>query len=188
MSKIKDDYGDKNIISKISQQLLNIMSQNNGNIIIVNIGTDRCIGDSLAPFVGTILKENDLQIPVYGTIKNPIHALNLEREIRSIKNKHPNATIIGIDACLGKKENIGTIEIREKPLYPGKGVGKELLAVGEYSIIGIVEESDNGIKFVTGNNIRLDFILEMSKSIAKAIIKSVNYYYIENNEIAICNL
>ncbi|APH16666.1 putative sporulation protein YyaC [Clostridium sporogenes] len=188
MRKIRGNYDDKNIITKISQQLLNIMDKNNGNIVIVNIGTDRCIGDSLAPFVGTILKENDLQIPVYGTIKNPIHALNLEKEIRSIKNKHPNATIIGIDACLGKKENIGTIEIGEKPVYPGKGVGKELLAVGEYSIMGTVEEFDNGIEFATGNNIRLDFILQMSKSIAKAIIKSVNYYYIENNEIAICNL
>lgn len=187
MNEIKGNYDDKNIINKISQQLLNIMNRNNGNVVIVNIGTDRCIGDSLAPFVGTILKENDLQIPVYGTIKNPIHALNLERGIRSIKSKHPNATIIGIDACLGKKENIGTIEIREKPLYPGKGMGKELLAIGEYSIIGTVEESDNCMKLVTGNNIRLDFILQMSKSIAKSIIQSVKLYYIENNEIAICN-
>lgn len=188
MNEIKGYYNDKNIVRKMSQELLNILSQNNGNIVIVNIGTDRCIGDSLAPFVGTILKENNLQIPVYGTIKNPIHALNLEREIRSIKNKHPNATIIGIDACLGKKENIGTIEIREKPLYPGKGVGKDLLGIGDYSIIGIVEKSDNHMKFVTGSNIRLDFILQMSKSIAKTIIQSVKSYYIENNEIAICKL
>ena len=44
--------------------------------VIVCIGTDKCIGDCLGPLVGTLLKDNLLPLPVYGTISNPVHALN----------------------------------------------------------------------------------------------------------------
>ena len=53
--------------------------------IIVCIGTDKCIGDCLGPLVGTLLKENSFPIPIYGTLANPIHALNLEKSIYEIK-------------------------------------------------------------------------------------------------------
>lgn len=186
MSKLVNrNYKDENIIEELSKKLLGIFN-NCQDVAIINIGTDRNIGDSLAPLVGTILKENNFSFPTYGTIKEPIHALNLEKKLNEIKTKHPNATIIGIDACLGEDEDVGYIGLRDVPIHPGKGVGKTLPSVGDYSIIGIVNSSDIG---VFGNNsIRLDFILDMAKVISKSLIKAEKEYYILNKEIAICNL
>ena len=60
---------------------------------------------------------------------------------------HPNSNIIGVDACLGDTENIGEIQARNYPIHPGKGVGKTLPKVGDVSIIGIVDSSDNSELF-----------------------------------------
>lgn len=53
--------------------------------VIVCIGTDKCIGDCLGPLVGTMLLEKFIPLPVYGTIKSPMHALNLEK--KAVRNK-----------------------------------------------------------------------------------------------------
>ncbi len=49
--------------------------------VVVCIGTDRCIGDSLGPLVGYNLKNLDVKYPVFGTINEPIHAMNLEENL-----------------------------------------------------------------------------------------------------------
>ena len=72
----------------------------NPNSIIVCIGTDKCVGDCLGPLVGTFLEEHNFPLPVYGTLKDPIHALNLDKKLEEINKLHPNACIIGIDACI----------------------------------------------------------------------------------------
>ena len=82
------------------------------NTIIVCIGTDRCIGDCLGPLVGSMLEEKFFPLPVYGTIQNPIHALNLDDKLTYIKAKHPDSKIIGIDACLGPPGKIGEVQIK----------------------------------------------------------------------------
>lgn len=88
----------------LSEVLKNTMDN---DTIIVCIGTDRVIGDALAPVVGTMLKSRGFRYPVYGTLDRPIHALNIYESIDIVKRKHPNSTIIAIDACLGKKERVG---------------------------------------------------------------------------------
>lgn len=135
------------------------------NSIIVCIGTDKCIGDCLGPLVGTLLEESSFPLPVYGTLNSPIHALNIDKRITEIKKLHPQATIIGIDACLGDSSSIGEIHIRDYPIHPGKGVGKSLPEVGIASIIGIVDSSDHA-EFFTTRGIRLSLIFEMSKVIS----------------------
>lgn len=142
------------------------------NTIIVCIGTDRCIGDCLGPLVGTFLKERSFPLPVYGTISEPIHALNLEKRLTEIKSIHPKASIIGVDACLGDGDSIGEIQGRDYPIHPGKGVGKSLPDVGESSIIGIVDSSDNNELF-TNRTIRLNLIMEMSKVISDGLIHAL---------------
>ena len=68
----------------------------NNNTVIICIGTDKCIGDCLGPLVGTLLHESFLPLPIYGTISSPIHALNLDTNLKEINCKHPNSCIIGI--------------------------------------------------------------------------------------------
>ncbi|WP_300385584.1 spore protease YyaC [Clostridium sp.] len=151
----------------------------NKNPIIVCIGTDKCIGDCLGPLVGTFLKEKNFNLPVYGTIKHPIHALNLKDKLEEIQITHPRSYVIGIDACLGDLESIGEIHIRDYPIRPGKGVGKMLPSVGDLSIVGIVDSSKNSDIF-TNSNIRLNFIFEMAQVISKSLIETFNIIQIEN--------
>lgn len=141
----------------------------NENTVIVCIGTDKCIGDSLGPLVGTLLNDSLIPIPIYGTLASPIHALNIDKKLIEIKKTHPNALIIGVDACLGDINSIGELHARDYPLHPGKGVGKTLPDVGDASIIGIVDSS-NSTEIFTNRTIRLSLVMDMSKSIVKGIL------------------
>lgn len=146
--------------------------------VIVCIGTDKCIGDCLGPLVGTLLKENQFPLPVYGSVDNPIHALNIDKQLNLINKKHSNAHILGIDACLGRESSIGEIHIRDFAVRPGKGVGKSLPDVGTKSIVGIIDSNENADIFYT-RSIRLSLILSMAKVISKGIIHA---YYEHYNE------
>lgn len=166
MNKVKVHYKDNLAYYDIAYFLKDYIDD---NTIIVCIGTDRCIGDCLGPLVGSFLKEKSFPLPVYGTVSEPIHALNLERRLNEIKTLHPRGNIIGIDACLGDSDCIGEVQGRDYPIHPGKGVGKSLPDVGETSIIGIVDSSDNNELF-TNRTIRLNLIMEMSQVIVDALL------------------
>lgn len=173
MSKVKIHYKDSLGYYTLSNFLKDEL---NTNTIIVCIGTDRCIGDCLGPLIGSMLEEKFFPLPVYGTIANPIHALNLDSKLSDIKLKHPDSKIIGIDACLGPSSKIGEIQVRDYPINPGKGVGKSLSPVGDISIIGIVDSSDIDEPF-TSRNIRLNLILEISKVITQGLVHG---YYLSS--------
>lgn len=164
-------YKHKETIRELIDLLTDIIDD---NTIICCIGTDRSIGDSLGPLVGTLLKESNFSCPVYGTLEKPIHALNMYESLDNINTKHPGANIIAIDACLGPyRENIGEIRLRSRPISPGAGVGKKLPQVGNYSLIGIVDTADNNNKF-SFNNVRLHFIREFAQIIAGTILTADN--------------
>ncbi len=143
----------------------------NKDTIIVCIGTDRCIGDSLGPIVGSMLEYKGFPLPIYGTIKEPIHALNINKRIDEIKKLHPGKNIIGIDACLGDKKSIGQIQARNYSVHPGVGVGKSLPDVGEVSIIGVIDSNDNKEIF-NSKNIRLDFVMKMATVITQSLLEA----------------
>jgi len=165
---------DINVNSTVSYNLaLEIKDYITKNTVIVCIGTDKCIGDCLGPLVGSILTENFFPLPVYGTLSAPIHALNIDERLDEIYSNHPNASIIGVDACLGDTEDIGEIRIRDYAIHPGKGVGKKLPEVGIASVIGIVDSIDNSELFFS-RSIRLSFIMNMAKIISRVFIESYN--------------
>lgn len=178
MTRVKTHYNSPLAYYNLANFIKDYLDE---NTIIICIGTDRCIGDSLGPLVGTFLKEKQFPLPVYGTISEPIHALNLESKLSQIKTKHPDAKIIGIDACLGPFSSIGEIQARDFPINPGKGVGKQLPQVGDISIIGIVDSSEDTELF-TNRNIRLNLIMQLSKVVTRALIHS--YYLVSNEEIS----
>ena len=119
----KVNYEKENVVQILSSVLKDVIDE---NTVIVCIGTDRAIGDALGPLVGTMLKNSDFKYPVYGTLDDPIHALNIYEAIDKISKTHSKGNFLAIDACLGSKSSIGNIQIREGPILPGKGVGKKL--------------------------------------------------------------
>lgn len=181
LNKIKCYYKNPLAYYELAYYLKNYIDE---NTIIICIGTDRCIGDCLGPLAGTMLKESNFPLPVYGTISDPIHALNIDKKLEKIKNKHPNSTIIGIDACLGDTESIGEIQARDYPIHPGKGVGKELPHVGNFSLIGIVDSNDTDELF-TNRSIRLSFVFDLTKVITRSLIHAYHLYSSKNTEVDI---
>lgn len=141
--------------------------------VVVNIGTDKCIGDCLAPMVGTILDSKGYP-NIEGTLDNPIHALNIATNLSTIEFKYENPFILGIDACIGDSNDIGKIQLRSIPLRPGKGVGKSLPRVGDMSIVGIVDDAELCTNFVQ-RPIRLSFIVKLAERIAKCIEEVYGY-------------
>ena len=146
-------------------------------LVWVCIGTDRITGDSLGPFVGTMLTEAGVP-NVYGTIDHPVHALNLAETLERIKESHPDACIVGIDAGLGKAESVGSMELRDGALEPGSGIGKSLPPVGDYNIIGVVNVGGS-MEYVVLRNTRLSPVIQMAKSITDFILRSLEARTIE---------
>lgn len=138
-------------------------------IVLVNIGTDRSTGDSLGPLIGSrLLKYSFSDIHLYGTLDNPVHAMNLEETLKNIHETYYNPYIVGIDACLGQVSSVGCIQIGHGPLKPGAGVKKELPSVGNIHITGIVNVGGFMEYFVLQNT-RLSLVINMAEVIAKGI-------------------
>jgi len=180
--KIKYHYQDPAALEKLGQNLarkLQLLEQERKGdpIIVLGIGTDRSTGDSLGPMVGTLLTNMpNLPFAVYGTLEDPVHASNLTEKLNLIKTLHPNPIIIAIDACLGYTENVGTITLSMGALKPGAGVNKNLPAVGDINLTGIVNVGGYMEYFVLQNT-RLSIVMQMAQLIAKIIYKGIGQVY-----------
>jgi putative sporulation protein YyaC len=146
------------------------------HIVIVCIGTDRSTGDSLGPLVGTQLQKAGFnRIPVYGTLDQPVHAMNLNETLDDIDRKYDNPYIVAIDACLGQLSSIGCIQIGNGPVKPGAGVNKELTPVGDMHVTGVVNVGGFMEYFVLQNT-RLSLVMSMAETISQALQASVNQW------------
>ena len=144
--------------------------------VVVCVGTDRSIGDSLGPLVGTKLKLYEAPgLTVLGTLDEPVHALNLQQTIDYIKEKHPRSGIFAIDASLGQLSSVGTIQIMDGPLKPGAGVKKELPEIGDFHLTGIVNIGGFMEYFVLQNT-RLSLVMRMSELIFTSLTKTNLFY------------
>jgi putative sporulation protein YyaC len=143
------------------------------NIAIVCIGSDRATGDCLGPIVGDILNLAFLYKPnikVYGTLKNTIHAKNIDKSLTDIYKTTKNPLVIAIDACLGSLENVGKLNVSNKPLSPGSALEKQLQAVGDITIIAVVNHFTGTDDVTILRNTNLNVVTEMSNVIIFAII------------------
>lgn len=146
-------------------------------IVWVCVGTDRSTGDSLGPFVGTMLTEAGVP-NVYGTLDHPVHAFNLAETLERIEEAHPGACVVGIDACLGKAKSVGSMKLRDGALKPGTGVDKVLPSVGDYNIIGVVNVG-GFMEYLVLQNTSLSLVIQMAKSITDFILRSLEARTIE---------
>lgn len=138
-------------------------------IVIVGIGTDRSTGDSLGPLVGTKLKNicrNTFHI--YGTLDDPVHAVNLAEKMQKIQSDYEGAFIVAIDACLGRVSSVGMISLAQGPVKPGAGVHKNLPEVGHIHLTGIVNVGGY-MEFMVLQNTRLSIVMKLAQSIANSI-------------------
>lgn len=159
------------LASRLYQHLYLVPSTK--DLVVMCIGTDRSTGDALGPIIGTKLSEANLnQIHVYGTLNEPVHAVNLQDNLTSIQTTHHDPFIIAIDACLGQLNSIGHVQIGTGPLKPGAGVKKNLPSVGDLHITGIVNVGGFMEYFVLQNT-RLNLVMNMAEVISSSIQHSV---------------
>lgn len=176
-SEVRIKYDDRSAVELLSKSISSAFKK---DTLIICIGTDKCIGDCLGPLVGTMLIKNSFPLPVIGTLENPAHAINLSNTINEINIKYPKHHIIAVDACLGYRDYIGEIQIKNGPVRPGKGVGKSLPEIGDVSIVGVTDSLDDPT-MLTLRNIRLNFIINMAETIAKSILYALNLSFKEDN-------
>ncbi|TCS95495.1 spore protease YyaC [Hazenella coriacea] len=157
---------------KFSQQISYALQSNPApEIVCICIGTDRSTGDSLGPLVGTLLSRVNSPLQIYGTLDDPVHAVNLSATIEQIHRQHPQACILAIDACLGKVKSVGWIQVGLGPLRPGAGVNKNLPEIGQIYITGIVNVAGFMEYFVLQNT-RLSMVMKMAEVISSSILEA----------------
>ncbi|WP_442597256.1 spore protease YyaC [Neobacillus sp. D3-1R] len=182
-SGVKVFHDEEDAVQLLAKELMNMFPPHTIRpIVFVCIGTDRSTGDSLGPLVGTLLEEKGPSpFHVYGTLDEPIHAVNLEDKLKEIKQQHFYPFIIGIDACLGKLKSVGSIQLADGPVKPGAGVNKELPAVGDIHLTGIVNVS-GFMEFFVLQNTRLNLVLKMAKTISEGIYQASIHYRVQKAE------
>jgi putative sporulation protein YyaC len=172
---LKIPYTESNVGILLTERLtsyLNTLSQDR-RVVIVCVGTDRSTGDSLGPLVGTHLhKFRSSHFDLFGTLENPVHAMNLEETLLEIDRTVRRPFIIGIDACLGQVASVGCIQVGDGPVRPGAGVNKELPPVGDIHITGIVNVGGFMEYFVLQNT-RLHLVMRMADIIAQSLFLSI---------------
>ncbi len=138
--------------------------------VVVCIGSDLAIGDSVGPVTGSMLKYKTQGVKsfIYGTLASPITAKEIKYLRAFLKETHPFSPVIAVDAAVGAEGDIGLIKLSDSPLFPGAGANKKLGAVGDISILAIVAEKSVA-NYGLFNTTRLNLVYSMSEIISEAL-------------------
>ena len=160
-----------NIDSKNAKQLLaKQLAGKLAGAIVLCIGTEKVVADSIGPRVGSLLNENMPQpIFVYGMQGANIHAQNIAKAVEIIKQLHPNRPLLVVDAAVGENSQLGHVQISNGGIFPGAATNKNLPRVGDLSIIGIVAEKGMA-DFYTTSQQKNQLVAQVAQCIAGAIL------------------
>ncbi len=138
--------------------------------VIVCVGSDLAIGDSLGPITGSMLKykTQGLNFFLYGTLAMPVTAREIGHIRSFLKETHEGSPVIAVDAAVGREGDVGLIKITDNPLLPGAGANKKLGAIGDLSILGIVAEKSIS-NYNLLNTTRLNLVYSMAEIISSAL-------------------
>ena len=156
---------------------------NFSNIIILCIGTDKIIGDSVGPIVGSKLKsiENEY-IKIYGTVGNNLDFLNTKKVVEEIYAKFENPFIITIDAALSKERETGEICISDGYIKVGNALDKSICFYSNINIkcvVGKYYKLDKKMNINTLKNVNKEEIYNMTEIVSngiKSILEKINIY------------
>ena len=154
--------------------LKKLLPDMSGVPVIVCVGSDLSVGDSLGPVTGTKLKNKlkGLNVYVYGTLEKPITAHEIKYTAEFIKNTHPNSTVIAVDAAVGCAGDIGLIKLANRSLKPGSGANKRLTKIGDVSVLGIVAEKTL-FNYSLFSSTRLNIVYKMADIISEGLANYV---------------
>jgi len=177
-------YTEPQISKTISDILITYLPTVYSPVIVICIGTDRSTGDSLGPLTGTLFSQmNPLQLELYGTLHQPVHALNLEDYTKQIHKKYTRPFIIAIDASLGKHSSVGHIITNNCSIQPGSALKKQLPAIGDAYVTGVVNIG-GVMDYAILQSTRLSLVHDMAAQLAAILFKTDRWlhYYRQNKK------
>jgi putative sporulation protein YyaC len=174
------NFCDENMISHFTSLIKTILdSAKPSKIAIVCLGSREVKYDSYGPLVGSMVEHIDYLYPdikVFGTLTDPITALNLEEKFDIIKHQE-GIFVIAIDAALTDRiENLGIVCVDKVPIRPGAWADKILPVIGDMSIKAAITakvSSGGGTRQIC---ISGELINGMAKVTAKAIERAIKDY------------
>jgi len=148
------------------------------NIVILCIGTNKLIGDSVGPIVGQKLNrllENKKNVTIYGDTKQNLNLKNIEKILQERVYTKSTSYIITIDAALGPKEMIEKVFISKGKIKIGEALGEGVEYFSDINIKGIVGEYQKGKKqnFDELNKVERKRIHRLSNQIAYRVCQIV---------------
>ncbi len=149
--------------------LLQTAMQDGRQPTLVCIGTDRSTGDALGPLTGSKLKRLRPELTLYGTLDEPVHAVNLMEILSEIRTGVEKPFIIAVDASLGRLDNVGCLSAGYGSIRPGAAVKKDLPPIGNAYITGIVNVS-GFMEALVLQSTRLSLVMKMADAIARAVL------------------
>lgn len=164
----------------LSKQLGKI-NPNFSNLIFLCIGTDKIIGDSIGPIVGSKLKEiENNYIKIYGTLEKNLDFLNTKSMLENIYKIYENPFLITIDAALSRRKNIGEIFVTNGYIKLGNALEKSICYYSNINIKCVVGEyldkktNINILKKV--DKIKIYNMAELLTKHIKNIVKKMQVY------------
>lgn len=171
-----------NFISDFSTKIYNLKSDEPfSHYIFLCVGSDKITGDAFGPLVGdklqNLFKNYYNNIIVEGTLENTVSATNIKTTVNQIYTKYKKPCIIAIDSALSNKEDIGKIIVADTKMKLGKGTNKNIMAVGDISIKGIVAQDYKIARynFSTLQNTSLNLVIKLANITAEGIYNVVKY-------------
>lgn len=148
--------------------------------VLLCIGSDLAVGDSLGPMTGTLLQSRGgaNNAYLYGTLRSPITAREMKYMKRFLKETHPDSKVIAVDAAVGEESEIGLVKISDSSLRPGSGANKRLGTIGDVSVLGIIGRKGD-FSYSTLNLTRLNTVYCMADIVARALTQYLGANHME---------
>ncbi|WP_237563674.1 spore protease YyaC [Halalkalibacter okhensis] len=160
----------------IRNHLFSLIPNGTQHIYVAGIGSSLINGDSLGPFVGTLLHDMyPNHLTVFGSLQYPLDAETFVPTLSGFSLPE-NSFVIAIDSVLGPKKHVNSLVVQEGFILPGEGLGQNLPPIGDCSILGVVLEDNPALEtslFYTN----LHLIYTMAQTIARGISLFVRQYF-----------
>lgn len=166
--RTKINYQDDNVIPILTNALSKLINSidpyHNRDIVVVCIGSDRVLGDTVGPLTGTYISRSTPELQIYGQLGSTVAATNIKSIIKLIPK---DVITIAIDASIGVE--IDNIIIQPGSCDPGAATGKKLPSVGDITITAVICNPPKGMEHMTLMCQPLTKIFAISEIIAKVI-------------------
>ena len=153
------------------EQLKEKVKENKGRIIFLCVGTNKVIGDSIGPRVGSMLKEIIKNEEIIGNMNNPLTYNRFYNQ--SFKRYLNEKFVIIIDSSLGPEEMIGEILFLENKLFFGKALYKKIYPIGDIAIKACVCKNlyNRQKNYINLKNVDINIVKNLSQKIVNYLEK-----------------